>query len=63
MAGAAMDMDWEFLGIADHSQMLNIGGRQIGADAEDMLAQGDAMRALNEVWADGGKNFRLLHGA
>ncbi|MBT4059135.1 MAG: DNA polymerase/3'-5' exonuclease PolX [Euryarchaeota archaeon] len=63
MAAAAMDMDWQFLGIADHSQMLNIGGRQIGADAEDLLQQGEKIRGLNEVWADGGKNFRLLHGA
>jgi len=63
MAAAAMDLDWEFLGIADHSQMLNIGGRQIGADAEDLLKQGEKIRSLNEMWADGGKNFRLLHGA
>ncbi len=63
MAAAAMDMDWEFLGIADHSSLLKIGGRQIGADAEDMLEQGDQIRSLNELWSDGGKNFRLLHGA
>ena len=63
MAAAAMDMDWEFLGIADHSSLLNIGGRQIGADAEDMLEQGGKIRSLNELWSDGGKNFRLLHGA
>lgn len=63
MAGAAIDMDWEFLGISDHSQLLNIGGRQIGADAEDLLAQGEKIRELNEIWRDAGKNFRLLHGA
>ena len=63
MAGAAMDMDWEFLGIADHSQILNIGGRQIGANAEDLLEQGEKIRELNDNWSDGGKNFRLLHGA
>ncbi len=63
MAGAAMNMDWEFLGISDHSQMLNIGGRQVGAKAEELLQQGEKIRELNELWADGGKNFRLLHGA
>ncbi len=63
MARAAMQLDWEFLGISDHSQMLNIGGRQIGADAEDMLAQGEQIRVLNEGWEDAGKDFRLFHGA
>ncbi len=63
MAGAAMDLDWEFLGIADHSQILNIGGNQIGVMPEDMLAQGEQIRTLNETWADGGKDFRIFHGA
>ena len=63
MAGAAMDMDWEFLGIADHSQILNIGGNQIGAMPDEMLEQGEQVRTLNEVWADGDKDFRIFHGA
>ena len=58
MARAAMQLDWEFLGISDHSQMLNIGGRQIGADAEDMLAQGEQIRVLNEGWEIGRASCR-----
>ena len=63
MAAAAMNLGWEYLGIADHSEVLNIGGRQIGVPAADLASQGDSIRALNEKWRDSGQDFRLLHGS
>ena len=63
MASAAMNLGWEYLGIADHSEVLNIGGRQIGVPAANLASQGDSIRALNEKWKDSGQDFRLLHGS
>ena len=63
MAEAAMNLGWEYLGIADHSEILNIGGRQIGVSAVDIPGQAESIRALNEHWRDIGTDFRLLHGS
>ena len=63
MADAAMAMGWEYLGIADHSEVLNIGGRQIGVPSGEVAVQGEAIRSLNEAWSDEGTDFRLLHGS
>ena len=63
MASAAMELGWEYLGIADHSEVLNIGGRQIGVPAADLASQAESIRALNEQWHDSGQDFRLLHGS
>ena len=63
MASAAMGLGWEYLGIADHSEVLNIGGRQIGVPAADLASQAESIRALNEQWHDSGQDFRLLHGS
>jgi DNA polymerase (family 10) len=63
MAEAAMNLGWEYLGIADHSEVLNIGGRQIGVSATDVPGQAESIRALNEQWRDSGTDFRLLHGS
>ena len=63
MAHAAMELGWEYLGIADHSEVLNIGGRQIGVSAADVPGQAESIRALNEQWRDSGTDFRLLHGS
>ena len=63
MAEAAMNLGWEYLGIADHSEVLNIGGRQIGVSATDVPGQAESIRALNEEWRDSGTDFRLLHGS
>ena len=63
MAAAAIEMGWQFLGIADHSEVLNIGGRSIGVAARDVAEQGRLMTALNESWGDEDVDFRLLHGA
>ena len=63
MAHAAMELGWEYLGIADHSEVLNIGGRQIGVSAADVSGQAESIRALNEQWRDSDTDFRLLHGS
>jgi len=63
MAHAAMELGWEYLGIADHSEALNIGGRQIGVSAADVPGQAESIRALNEQWRDSNTDFRLLHGS
>ena len=63
MAAAAMELGWEYLGIADHSEVLNIGGRQIGVSGSEVAAQSDAIRVLNDQWRDEGVDFRLLHGS
>ena len=43
MAEAAMNLGWEYLGIADHSEILNIGGRQIGVSADDITGQAESI--------------------
>ena len=63
MAEAAINLNWKFLGIADHSEALNIGGRSIGIPNEEVAEQGEEIRALNEKWMDSGVDFRLLHGS
>ena len=63
MSAAAIELGWEYLGIADHSEVLNIGGRQIGVPAADLAVQADSIRTLNEQWRDSNQDFRLLHGS
>ncbi|MEK9739179.1 MAG: PHP domain-containing protein, partial [Euryarchaeota archaeon] len=63
MAEAAQELGWEYLGIADHSEILNIGGRQIGIPADGIPVQAEMIRALNEDWADSGHDFRIFHGS
>ena len=59
MAAAAQDLGWEFLGIADHSQILQIAS---GLSPDELVTQAAEVRALNENWADKGVDFRLFHG-
>ena len=63
MSAAAIELGWEYLGIADHSEVLNIGGRQIGVPVADLAAQADSISTLNEQWRDSNQDFRLLHGS
>ena len=49
MADGAMAMGWEYLGIADHSEFLNIGGRQIGVPADELLEQGREILSLIHI--------------
>jgi DNA polymerase (family 10) len=59
MAEAAQNLGWEFLGIADHSQILQIAS---GLSPEELVSQSEEIRTLNENWADKGTDFRLFHG-
>ena len=59
MAQAAQDLGWEFLGIADHSQILQVAS---GLSPGELISQSADVRALNESWADRGVDFRLFHG-
>ena len=63
MANAAQKLGWQYLGIADHSEILNIGGRQIGVPSEGIPKQSEMIRKLNESWTDSGQDFRLFHGS
>ena len=63
MAAAAQVLGWQYLGIADHSEVLNIGGRQIGVPADGIPAQAKMIQTLNETWADAGTDFRIFHGS
>ena len=59
MADAAQNLGWEFLGIADHSQILQVAS---GLSPEELVTQSAEVRALNENWSDKGVDFRLFHG-
>ncbi|MBJ03855.1 MAG: hypothetical protein CMB65_04075 [Euryarchaeota archaeon] len=59
MAQTAQGLGWEFLGIADHSQILHIAN---GLSPEELITQSLEIRALNEDWSDKGVDFRLFHG-
>ena len=59
MAQAAQNLGWEFLGIADHSQILQIAS---GLSPDELISQSAEVRALNESWSDKGVDFRLFHG-
>ena len=63
MAAAAQALGWQYLGIADHSEALNIGGRQIGVPSDEIPAQAKMIQTLNETWADAGTDFRIFHGS
>jgi DNA polymerase (family 10) len=59
MAQAAQELGWEFLGIADHSQILQVAS---GLSPDQLISQSAEIRALNENWSDKGVDFRLFHG-
>ena len=59
MAQAAQSLGWEFLGIADHSQILQVAS---GLSPDQLVSQSAEIRALNENWSDKGVDFRLFHG-
>ncbi len=59
MAQAAQELGWEFLGIADHSQILQVAS---GLSPDQLVSQSAEIRALNENWSDKGVDFRLFHG-
>ena len=63
MAQAAQSLGWQYLGIADHSETLNIGGRSIGISSELVPNQRSEIIKLNQIWSDEGIDFRLFHGS
>ena len=63
MAQAAQSLGWQYLGIADHSETLNIGGRSIGISSEVVPNQRNEIIKLNQIWADEDVDFRLFHGS
>ena len=63
MAQAAQLLGWQYLGIADHSETLNIGGRSIGISSEVVPNQRNEIIKLNQMWSDEGVDFRLFHGS
>lgn len=63
MANYALKLGWEYLGIADHSESLNIGGRQIGIPSDEIINQSIEINKLNKHFLDENINFRLFHGS
>lgn len=59
MADAARQLGWSWLGIADHSPTLKIAN---GANADDLLAQGETIKQYNQAWNEEGVDFKLYHG-
>ena len=59
MADAAQKLNWEYLGISDHSQSLKIAN---GATPEDLLEQGKLIKKYNLEWQKSNKRFRMFHG-
>ena len=63
MANSAMNMGWEYIGISDHSESLNIGGRQIGIPENQIINQQMEINKLNKKWIKEEINFRIFHGS
>ena len=59
MADAAQKLNWEYLGISDHSQSLKIAN---GASPEDLLEQGKLIKKYNLEWQKSDKRFTMFHG-
>ena len=63
MSNYAIKLGWEYLGIADHSESLNIGGKSIGVAREDILKQKLEIQNLNKKWKEQDVEFRIFHGS
>ena len=59
MADAARKLNWEYLGISDHSESLKIAN---GASANDLLEQGKLIKKYNLEWENNNDKFRMFHG-
>lgn len=59
MAATAQARGYQYWNVADHSVGLGITG---GLDGERLAAQAAEITTLNQQWADGGIDFRLLRG-
>ena len=63
MADEARRLGWEYIGIADHSPALRIGGRSIGVDPDAVEIQASEITSYNEKMEDQGEIFRVFHGS
>jgi DNA polymerase (family 10) len=63
MANYAINLGWEYLGIADHSESLNIGGRQIGIPSGEIINQSIEIKKLNKYFQNENINFKIFHGS
>jgi DNA polymerase (family 10) len=63
MSNYAMKIGWEYLGIADHSESLNIGGKTIGIPSNEIPKQKLEIDELNIKWKEEDVNFRIFHGS
>ena len=63
MANHAINLGWKYLGIADHSESLNIGGRQIGIPSGEIIAQSLEIEKLNKYYLNENIDFKLFHGS
>ena len=63
MANHAINLGWKYLGIADHSESLNIGGRQIGIPSGEIIAQSLEIEKLNKHYLNENIDFKLFHGS
>ena len=61
MADEARRLGWEYIGIADHSPALRIGGRSIGVDQDAVEIQAGEITSYNEKMEDEGEIFRVFH--
>ena len=59
MANAAIELNWDYLGISDHSQTLKVAN---GLSPSDLLAQNIDVRNKNKSYQEKGINFRIFHG-
>jgi len=59
MVQAAMKLDWDYLGISDHSQTLKVAN---GLSPEDLIAQNKEVRDKNKSLKDKNIDFRIFHG-
>lgn len=59
MAQAAMDLEYEYIGISDHTKFLRI---ENGLNEKQLLKQHEAIKKINEKFEENKIKFRVLHG-
>lgn len=59
LAKKAMEMGYEYIGISDHTNDLNV---ERGLTEKELLEQNAYIKKMNAKFLAGGKNFRILHG-
>ena len=59
MAQAAIDLNWDYLGISDHSQTLKVAN---GLSPEELLTQNLEVKGKNKYFTENKIDFRIFHG-